>query len=158
MFGFGKKGGATATPPVDLNTPVENPKVVAAIRDFADASTPKTQDALTRALRAANFLVPMFTDEIKSSPIDEGSVSFEAGSKLKLLACTNEDDEVLLPLFTDWPAIREWTDEPASTLVMPAAEAFDLAASDEYAGAVVNPGGYSLPLGKDLLGFLLGNA
>ena len=27
------------------------------------------------------------------------------------------------PLFTDWPAIRAWTDEPVSTLVMPAREA-----------------------------------
>ncbi|HEY3899917.1 MAG TPA: SseB family protein [Chthoniobacter sp.] len=160
MFGFFKKRPpepkpSEVKPPVDLNTPVENPAVVAAILSFAADRTPATQDALTRALRAANFLVPILTDEMHTTPSGEGKTTIQAGSRIKILTCSDAAGAVHLPLFTDWPSIRRWTDQPVSTLVMTAKEAFEFGASDNHAGAVVNPGENALPLNKQLLAYLL---
>jgi hypothetical protein len=160
MFGFFKKRSsepksAEVKPPVDLNKPVENPALVAALLSFAQTRTPASQDALTIALRTANFLVAILTDEMHTTPSGEGQTTIQAGSRIKILTCSDESGAVHLPLFTDWQSIRRWTDQPVSTLVMPARQAFEFGLSDNHAGAVVNPGENALPLNKQLLAYLL---
>jgi hypothetical protein len=139
--------------PVDLNKPIENPKLSAAIDEFAEDHNEKTEQELTRQLRSAMFLVPMLTDEMHTTAgADTGDVTIEKGSVIKMLSCIDDAGAEHLPLFTDWPAIRAWTDEPVSTLVMPARDAWDFVLSqDHYAGAVVNPGGSPLPVGRSLI-------
>lgn len=161
MFGFFKKRSeapkpSPVKPPVDLNKPVENPRLVAAILAFAQSRTPTTQDALTQALRTAIFLVPILTDEMHSTPSgDNDQMTIQAGSRIKIISCFDDAGGNHLALFTDWPSIRRWTEQPVSTLVMPAAEAFAFASSEQHAGGVVNPGDNALPLDKKLLAYLL---
>jgi hypothetical protein len=161
MFGFSKKRGGQSTiiPPVDLNKPVENPEVVAAITAAANSQSPLLFAALTCALRDANYLVPIMQEGMVTSPTGvEGQMTIQAGSHINVFTCAAPDGGTLLPLFTDWDEIRRWIDHPVSTLVMPAKEAFAFASMDEYAGAVVNPGGQAVELNKDLLGRLLSDA
>jgi hypothetical protein len=161
MFGFSKKrGGQSAViPPVDLNKPVENPDVVAAISAAANSQSPLLFAALTCALRDANYLVPIMQDGMITSPTgEEGQMTIHAGSHINVFTCAAPDGGTLLPLFTDWDEIRRWLDVPVSTLVVPAKDAFALASGDDYAGAVVNPGGQAVELSKDLLGRLLADA
>lgn len=160
MFGFSKKrsGQSTIVPPVDLNKPVENPEVVAAINAAANSQSPLLYAALTCALRDANYLVPIMQEGMIASPAgEEGQMIVHAGSRLNVFTCAAPDGGTLLPLFTDWDEIRRWIDVPVSTLVVPAKDAFAMASRDEYAGAVVNPGGQAVELSKELLGRLLGN-
>jgi hypothetical protein len=160
MFRFFKKHSETTKPspekpPVDLNKPVENPRLVAAMHAFSQSRTPATQEMLTQALRTAIFLVPILTDEMHSTPSDDnGQMTIQAGSRIKIITCFDDAGGNHLALFTDWPSIRNWTDMHVSTLVMPASEAFEFALSDQHAGAVVNPGDNALPLDKKLLDYL----
>jgi hypothetical protein len=161
MFGFSKKRGGPSTivPPVDVNKPVENPEVVAAIKAAANSESPLLYAALMCALRGANYLVPITKDGMITSPTDEeGQMTIHAGSHINVFTCAAPDGGTLLPLFTDWDEIRRWIDAPVSTLVVPAKDAFAIASRDEYAGAVVNPGGQAVELSKDLLGRLLSDA
>jgi hypothetical protein len=155
-----KRGGqATVTPPVDLNKPVENPDVVAAINAAVDSESPLLYAALTCALREANYLVPITQEGMITSPTGEGGqMVMHPGSRINVFTCKAPDGGSLLPLFTDWDEIRRWIDVPVSTLVVPANDAFAIASRDEYAGAVVNPGGQAVELNKDLLGRLLSDA
>ncbi len=143
-------------PPVDLNQPVENPALVAALTAFAAEQTEQTRRELFQQLSGANFLVPFFPDEMQTSPGSRpGQQIFEKDSRLKIPACADRAGNDHLPLFTDWTAIRAWLDQPVSTLVMPAADAWAFILSQpHYAGAFINPGDARLQVSNDLIQYL----
>jgi hypothetical protein len=147
---------STPKPPVDLNKPVENPELSLAMMAFSRSRNAQTEQELTLRLRSAVFLVPIITDEMRTTPGSEpGSATIEQGSLIKMLSCIDGTGAQHLPLFTDWPSIRAWTEQQVSTLVMPAADAWGFVLSQaHYAGAVVNPGERALPLSRPLIQYL----
>lgn len=147
---------STPKPPDDINKPVENPELSSAMTEFNRSRNAQTEQELTRQLRRAVFLVPIVTDEMHTTPGSRpGSVTIERGSLIKMVSYIDGTGAAHLPLFTDWPAIRAWTDQQVSTLVTPAAEAWDFVLRDAYyAGAVVNPGERALPLSRPLIEYL----
>lgn len=54
----------------------------------------------------------------------------------------DENDGCFLPLFTDWPSIRKWTEQQVDTIVMSAIGAWEFIKEQPqvYQGAVINPG------------------
>lgn len=150
----------TQTTPPDVQQPVENPELLAALQEFVTTRDARTEQELTRQLRQAVFLVPMLADEISiGEGAEPGSDVIEQGSRIKILSCVDNAGASHLPLFTDWTALRAWSDKPLSTLMVPAAEAWEAVLSrDEYAGAVVNPGGgqHALPLTRETVAYLRG--
>jgi hypothetical protein len=148
------------TTPVDLDKPVENPELSAALREFVANRDARTEQELTQQLRRAVFLVPMLADQVQiGAAAEPGSHVIEQGSRIKILSCVDSAGAQHLPLFTDWAALRTWTEQPVSTLVVPAAEAWESVLSrSEYAGAVLNPGGgeHALPLNRETIAFLRG--
>ncbi len=143
-------------PPVDLNKPVENPDLLAALKEFEANQSEQFQQELFRQLASANFLVPFFPDEMQTTPGSQpGQMTIEKDSLLKIPACADRDGKDHLPLFTDWAAIQAWVDKPVSTLVMPASDAWSFVLSQpHYAGAFVNPAGSRLQLSRDLIQYL----
>jgi hypothetical protein len=148
--------GSPVVPPVDLNTPVENPNLVAVLNEFEANRSEQSQQELFRQLASAIYLVPFFPDEMQTKPsLKLGQVTIEKDSIIKIPACADHDGKDYLPLFTDCAAIQAWIDKPVSTLVMPASEAWSFILSKpHYAGAFVNPAGSRLQLSKDLIQYL----
>lgn len=146
----------TVIPPVDLNKPVENPNLLAALKEFETHHSEQAQQELFRQLANANFLVPFFADEMQTTPSQApGQMVIEKGSLLKIPSCADRDGKDHLPLFTDWPAIQAWIEKPVSTLVMPSANAWSFILSQpHYAGAFVNPAGFRLQLNRELIQYL----
>jgi hypothetical protein len=143
-------------PPVDLNKPVENPNLVAALKEFEANRSEESQQELFRQLACANFLVPFFSDDVRITPgTNPGQAVFEKDSLLKIPSCTDREGQNYLPLFTDWPAIQAWIDKPVSTLVMPSYEAWSfILKQPHYAGAFINPADSRLQLSRDLIQYL----
>lgn len=147
-------------PPVDLNKPVENPRLVAAIERLLTDQSVQAKDALLVELNRANFLAVIFTDEMHSTPPDEnGHVTIKEKSLIKVLSTTDSNGNVYLPLFTDWNAIGKYVGEkpekPISTLVLPAADAWSWAlAMGSYQGVVINPAHNALPLNRQQIEYL----
>ena len=106
----------------------------------------------------ATFLVAILTQEVREKPVAPGQVTWQAGSRFSVLLSNDGQGGKVLPLFTDWDALRQWTDEPVSGLVMPAAEAWAFALTDEtYTGVVVNPATDGLVFGPAALAQLAGS-
>jgi hypothetical protein len=142
-----------ATPPVDVNKPVENPSLVSAISHF-DASRPITvQSEVAQQLNAANYLIPIVRVQIPTTPKGpDGSAIVTQDKQIKILQATDPSGKPCLPLFTDWRALRAWNKSDVSTLVMPAKAAWDFVlAHDVYLGAIVNPGEKPIALSRDVI-------
>lgn len=153
MWPFKKRAAApeksaTERSPVDVNQPVENPDLTAALAAFAAEPTPAALQRLQEQLNRAVYLVAILIDEMNITPDGEaGKATFEKGSRIKVLTCTDPAGAPTLPVFSDWREIRAWTDEPVSTLVLPADEVWSwVTGQSGYQGVVVNPAGQPIPL------------
>lgn len=152
---------ATPRPAEDVTRPVENPELAAALQEFVKSRDARAEQELAHQLRRAVFLIPILADEMHlASAAEPGSQVLEPG-QVKLISCTDAAGAQHLPLFTDWAAIRAWTgDRQVSTFAVPAADAWEMVLSrEEYAGAVINPGGgqHALPLAKQTIAYLRGD-
>lgn len=137
---------------VDATRPVENPELVRAIAQLAEDGSEETQKALWGQLHHAVFLVPTLPDEIELAPDEEeGRATLLEGSILQFLA-GEQDGQSYLLVFTDWQALREFTDREVGAVVMTAEEAWQFALEhDIYDGVVINAGGTALPLERHQL-------
>jgi len=141
----------TTTPPVDMDMPVTNPALTAAMAGLCEGGDQAAVEAVIRELNRAVYLVAILLDEASVTTTSPGQAIINKGSMLNVLQCTDSNDRPWLPLFTDWDAIRKWTNNTSvSTLVMPSDQAWDFALS-QYQGVVINPAGPSLKLSRDQL-------
>lgn len=147
---------ADERPPVDVNTPVTNPNLVAAIQRLKTDSSLAAKDALLVELNRANFLVAIFTDEMHTTePDKDGKVTIEKDSLIKVLNTSDGNGNMYLPLFTDWDAIWKYIDQPVNTLIFPSQDAWHWALNmGEYQGVVINPAEDALPLNRSQIEYL----
>ena len=140
-----------ATPPVDLNKPVENPSLVAAISHFDVSRIVTQQTEVVRQLNAANYLIPIVRVRIPTTAQKpDGSAVVTEDTQIKVLQVTDATGKPCLPLFTDWRTLQAWNKSDVSTLVMPAKAAWDFILSREvYSGAIVNPGEKPIVLSRE---------
>lgn len=141
--------------PVDLNKPVENQALSSAIDALANDPTESNKSHLVSALNKANLLAAILTDEMTTTEQAPGQMTIQAGSRIKFLTA-GKDGQTFLPLFTDWEAIRAYTDLNVSAMVPPSIEAWCFALQGgAYDGVVINPAHNALPLDHQMLQFLL---
>lgn len=127
-------------PPVDLNTPVTNPRLVAAMRKHQQIHTNETAVELFAELKVANLLVAAVMDK----PVGEArrsDVVIEKGEKIGFIEVRDDSDKRLLALFTDHPSLQQFTTQANSTFVMPTKQAMSFVLDQGfYDGLVINPG------------------
>jgi hypothetical protein len=149
--------GANIKPPVDLNTPVENPALVRAMSRVASDGSNAAKDALLLEIQRANYLAAMFTNEMKSTVQGPGMMRIEKGSRIGLLSA-EKDGKQFLVLFSDWEALRAYTTLSVSGMILPARDAWAFALQgDTYQGIVINPAHNALPLERPMLEYLRAN-
>jgi len=143
-------------PPVDLNKPVTNPALVAAMQRLKRDSSSAAKDAVLVELNRANYLIAIFSDEMHvSKPDSGGKATIEKDSVIKVINTSDVKGNTYLPLFTDWDAIRLFIGKPVDTLVFPAKDAWDwVLRMGNYQGAVINPANDALPLSKQQVEYL----
>lgn len=127
-------------PPVDLNIPVTNPSLVAAMRKHQVIHSNETASELFAELKKANLLVAAIMDK----PINEArrsGVVIEKGEKIGFVEVRDDNNKRLLALFTDHSSLQHFTTEANSTFVMPTKQAMSFVLEQGfYDGLVVNPG------------------
>lgn len=139
--------------PFDINQAVSNPALSAALDALTRADTAATRQQAALEIGRATYLVAILDDEIRSTPgRGPGEATWQAGSRFGVLTADDGQDGQVLPLFTDWDAIRAWANRPVSALVMPAAEAWAFAlAGDTYSGVVLNPAQQGIFIAREAL-------
>lgn len=143
--------------PADLSQPVENPALVDAIERMASDNSDAAKDAVLAEIQRATYLLAVVADETMIEPGEEDGEGTIAKGKEIEFVIAESDGLQFLPLFTDWKAIADYTGEMAvDGMVMSADEAWKFALQEDaaYDGAVINPGGNALPLGRPMLEFL----
>jgi hypothetical protein len=142
-----------ATPPVDVNKPIENPSLVEAVSHFDPAKPITAQPEIVRQLNTANYLIPIIRVQIPTGPkAPDGSAIVTQDTQVKVLQARDAAGKPCLPLFTDWRALRVWNKSDLSTLVMPAKAAWDFVLShDVYSGAILDPGERPITLSRDII-------
>jgi len=127
--------------------PIENPEILTAIAAVSKDPSEATQHGLTLALERGLYLVPVFAGRLDTDPSDDEAV--------QVLVCTDEKGDEYLPLFTDEAALKGWTEESVSAMVLTGPEAWDFILSQpECSGGVINPGGAALPLNREMVTLL----
>jgi hypothetical protein len=134
-------------PPVDLNVPVTNPEVIEAVKAYAADPSDVRGQALDVALRRSVLLAATRISELQPTPGQPGQSTVPVGSTITIATVLDDRDRSLLALFTDWQSLEAQYGPGWDSLVLPAADAFDLALK-QHAGAVLNPSGpeVSVPL------------
>ncbi|MCB9849806.1 MAG: SseB family protein [Phycisphaerales bacterium] len=123
---------------------------------FAKDNSKDAFEKMLAEICRANFLVATLMDEARVTAKDgPGQVTIEKGSRIKVFEVEWENGQSALPLFTDWDEIRRFTDQPVSTLVMPAHQVLPFAAS-RYPAIVIYAGGMTLPMLRDEIAQLAG--
>ncbi|XHR28921.1 MAG: SseB family protein [Chthoniobacteraceae bacterium] len=126
---------------------IENPQIIDAIERISTDRSEDAQREMTLALQRGLYLVPVFSGRLDTEPTDDQAV--------QVLVCTDENNDEYLPLFTDEEALKAWTQENVSAMVLTAPEAWDfILTQPECAGGVLNPGSSALPLNRDMVGIL----
>ncbi|MDD5349408.1 MAG: SseB family protein [Chthoniobacteraceae bacterium] len=145
--GHGKEGGCCGKHYHSADDPIENPELLTAIGALSNDRSEAAQRALTLALQRGLYLVPALAGRPGEEPADDDAV--------QILVCTDENNDEYLPLFTDEAALKAWTQEAVSAMVMTAPEAWDfILAQPECAGGVINPASAGLPLNREMVGML----
>ncbi len=137
------------TPPIDLNTPVENPKLIAAIKKHQQIKSDETAYELFEAFKKSIFLAGMVLN--KRLPNNSGEILLEVGERLLIFDVLDNENNRLLALFADHNHLQKFTTEANSTLVLPAKMAMEAAVRD-YFGLVINPNSETeLRINKDFI-------
>lgn len=140
--------------PVDLDKSVENTALVAAMERVARENSDSAKDELLRELQHANYLAAMFADGLKTREKSPGQIEIAKGSNFGVLTA-GKDGKNYLVLFTDWPALRAYTQWEVSGWLLPAKEAWQIALQGStYDGVVINPAHNALPLARPMVEYL----
>jgi len=93
---------------ININVPVINPELVAAIEAIQKEINADTQDAYFKAIKNARFLSPV-TIEPKPEPGDaEGKTTLKVDTKISFVGFTDDSGDNYLPVYTDWTALKQW--------------------------------------------------
>ena len=137
-------------PGIDITKPVTNPAFVAALDALEAADTADTREQVALQIGQATFLVAIMGDALHFAPgAAPGQTTLEAGSKFGVLQSDDGQGGQVLPLFTDWDALRNAITRPVSALVMPAAEAWQFVLGGSCSGIVINPANQGIMLSRE---------
>ena len=143
---------------IDVDQPVENPSLVAAMDRVAEEGSDASKDELLLQLQRANYLAAMFSDDLKMSPGEGKENTIEKGSTFGLLSAESGGKNYLV-LFTDWKALVAYTDQKVSGWVLPSKDVWAFASQgNTYDGVVINPAHNALPLERPILEYLVHHA
>ena len=149
-----KPNTAKSEPPVDLNKPVENPRLVAALGAFEKNQGDDTRRTLWKELKSAVYLIPVRVDKLATTPSDKsGKMTVTEDSPISFFVSADKAGNPFLPIFTDWQEIAKFTKEPVNTIVMPADDLWGFVLNQKsFHGAVLNPGDKkALPLDRTMI-------
>ena len=140
-------------PDININVPITNPELVAAMEECQKESNAGTQHAFFSALKNARFLSPV-TIEPRPAPADtEGKTTLEADTKIGFVSISNANGGHYLPAFSDWPAVKLWRNNAdEQTLITSYEDISGMVLRDpSIAGFVINPCSHNIPIIRDMI-------
>ena len=148
---------AYVTSSVALNKHMENPALITALAAAAQDPSEANQQKLAFQLNRATYLIAINDDNLHTSndnlhatndnlhdAVKPAQDHAKKGVMIKVLTCSDRQERLLLPVFTDWKEMTAFQREKMATFVMPSHQLWSFALSDAYEGIVINPAGRPL--------------
>jgi len=141
----------TADNTVNVNTPVTNPELVAAIEAVRANCNAETKATIVNCLTEAHFLSPVSITPPLEPSID-GKSTLRKDTAIGFFALSSANGE-FLPAFTDWEELRKWRNDPNEQTLITTYD--DLCALIEkgsnYAGFSINPYGHNFLVTREMI-------
>ncbi|HYH02101.1 MAG TPA: enhanced serine sensitivity protein SseB [Bacillota bacterium] len=133
---------------IDVNQPVTNPALVAAMNQMQQGPTAEKELMLIEEIARAHFLTPMILD----GAIENGVL--KAGSTISFKTISNGSGENFFLAFTDWEELGKWSSEPEQTLISTYDDLKSMVLNnEEIRGFVINPYGQSVVITPELIDY-----
>jgi len=124
---------------VDVNKPVTNPELIAAIDAVRANPSSETQNAVIDNLKRAHYLSPVNITPAPE-PNTDGIITLTKDTIISFLGLDSADG-TFLPVFTDWDELRKWRNDSNEQTLINTYEDICTIVGDgaKYAGFSVNP-------------------
>lgn len=134
---------------VNVNEPVENPKLVDAINTLITESNNLNENVFISELENAHFLTPMRFD----GKIENGVVKKNSTMSLHLI--TDKNEKSYFMAFTDWDELRKWNKEYVETLILTYRDLAEMITQDKVnvCGFTINPLGQNIIITNDIVAY-----
>ena len=139
----------------DINEPVTNPALVEAIEAIEKDSNQSSQNNFFNAVKAAKFLTSVSIDP-PPPPGEDGKTTLKADTIISFVHLQDANDDVFLPVYTDWFALKLWRDIPDERTMILTYEDIRamVVANEAISGFVINPYSNNITIRKDMLAIL----
>ncbi|MFV0394645.1 MAG: enhanced serine sensitivity protein SseB [Coprobacillaceae bacterium] len=139
--------------PVDVNTPLTNPKLKKLMGFMQKEQTSESKDAmLHEVIMHAYFLMVILLEGEQ----DTQSSILPKGTKMQISLITNTENQQYYPIFTDWDEIRKWkAEDNLQTWIVDFDDFVSLVLNnDDVEGIVINPYTENIVLNTEMLFYL----
>lgn len=143
---------------VDVNKPVENPSLVAAMEALHSTPNAETEAALFAELKTANFLL-VLEKGINETPDENGKITLTKGTVISISMLSDYEGRPLHFGFTDWRALYAWREQAnQQTLIMPIEHIADMVLKEgtNNAGFLINPSTHNFFIPPNILAHVSG--
>lgn len=139
---------------IDVNKPVTNPELIAAINAMRENYAKENQDRVFIEVLKAHFVSPAVITPTPESSEDGGKVVLKEGTQISFNLIENTANQKYFLAFTDWDELKKWsTNENQQTLILTFDDfaAMVLDENSDASGFVINPFGGNLIFDKNLI-------
>lgn len=133
---------------VDVNKPIENPKLLEAINKMYQNNNAETQDTVLKEILNAHFLAPISMNSEPEGQNENGIITLKENTILSFFTIKNTNKQYFFPAFTDWNELRKWNkQEDIKTLIVKIEDYISLMSNNKnIIGCTINPFGENLIL------------
>ena len=146
---------------VDVNKPLENSALVAAIEALQRAPNAETEKVFFEELRQAHFLLVLHKALNHDEPDADGKFTLKEKSTISFPMLSPPNSAPIFFGFTDWPALCTWRNEPNQhTMILSFDDVAAMVLRENFdcAGFLVNASSHDFFLPRNIIAHVSGRA
>ncbi len=139
---------------MDVNRPVENPELIAAIKLLCADNSEENQANMINEVLKASFITPVKITPDPPAPDAEGKTVLPKETVIGFVTLENAEKEELFLAFTDWQQLAIWRvkgDEQTIVVTYDDLSTLVLDPRGKSSGFVINPYGDNIVIRKQLI-------
>ncbi len=139
---------------MDINKPVDNPSLIAAIKVMCAENNEKNQADMINEVIKASFITPVKITPDPPAPDKDGNTVLPKETVIGFVTLENEENEEFFIAFTDWQQLAKWREKgDEQTIIVTYADLSTLVLDPrgKSSGFVINPYSDNIVIKKQLI-------
>ncbi len=146
---------------IDVNKPVSNPELVAAMEELQRDPTPERESRFFELIKAAHVLMVLEGGLQHGETPKDGTITLKQGTTIQFPIVSDPQGRSYHIAFTDWPSLYSWRHKPdEQTLITDIDDIAQMVLHEgsNYDGVIFNLGSHNFPISRELLAYLTGRS